>query len=392
MITAKQNISDMKFKTYIRPLAINILITAFPVWLSAQGIHLTAGANMRMTGPVYLVLNNAGFITDGSLKQDLTSVIFTGNATTVQPLLGGSNNIGLHHVTINRPSNDVKLNGNVYIDGTLAMINGNLQLNNYYINLLGTGNISGETSTSCIKGATGGSIHRTVVLNAPQAVNPGNIGIAITSTANLGQTVITRTHTQQQLPDGVSGIQRVFSIVPANNTSLNATLRFYYLDTELAGNNENDLMLWSRADVGNNWLPAGVEYIIPIANYLVKSGIDHFTDFTLAPGTVSELLRVNNNVTAKASATGQPNEFTQTSVRVYPNPLQEQFVVSLASSEEKEYVINLYNQYGQLLQSKKPLCRKGINQIYWNMSDYANGVYFVVFENDGLKSIKVIKQ
>jgi glutamate formiminotransferase len=66
--------------------------------------------------------------------------------------------------------------------------------------------------------------------------------------------------------------------------------------------------------------------------------------------------------------------------------------VSLSSNQEKEYAISLYNQYGQLLASKKTLCRKGINQISWNMNNYSNGVYYLVFENKELENIKIIKQ
>jgi hypothetical protein len=388
----------MELKNYARTVFVNIVAVAFPVWLTAQGIRLTPGSFMIMDGSVKLVLNNAGLITDGGFKQGNSTIIFTGNGPAAKARLGGNQTTAFRHVTINRSLNDVLLNGDIVIQGTLTMIKGNLQLNSRTVDLSSTGDISGESNLSHITGISGGSVRKTAILNAPQAVNPGNIGVALTSAANLGQTVITRGHLQQQLPGVGAGIQRFFIITPTNNVQVNGTLRFYYLDTELAGIDENALNLWSGADAEEgDWLLIGKDSSDTITNKVVKYGLDHFKTFTLAPGTVSQLLRVNN-VTTKASSTDQQQELSnsfsaaQTSVRVYPNPLQEQFVIDFFSNQGKEYVISLYNQNGQLLQSKKALCGVGMNRIHWNMSDYANGVYFVVFENEGLKSIKVIKQ
>ena len=376
----------MKLKNCVRVITIPLLLAVFPVWLCAQGVRLTPGSYMIMDGPVYLVLNNAGLITDGTFKPGTGTIIYTGNATTVQPLLGSSNTTAFNHVTINRPSNDVLLNGDIVIEGTLTMINGNLQLNNNTLNLTSEGIITGESNQSHITGVTGGVVSISAKLDAPQAVNPGNIGVNLTSAANLGETVITRGHVQQTFPNGTQGIQRYFDITPTNNTGLNATLRFFYLDTELANADESTLTGWSGDALKANWLETGKDNNDVTKNWSLISGINTFTRFTLAPAS-GKLLRVNTNT----SSTNSPDK-TAIAVQVYPNPLHEQFIVSLSSNQEKEYVISLYNQYGHLLQSKRTLCRKGMNQISWNMNNYANGVYYLVFENKELENIKVIKQ
>ena len=99
-----------------------------------------------------------------------------------------------------------------------SMIMGNLQLNSYNINLKTTGKIIGETPISCIRGASGGTITAVAKLIAPQAANPGNIGVELTSGATLGATVITRGHLPQSFADGGLGIQRHFTITPTNNS------------------------------------------------------------------------------------------------------------------------------------------------------------------------------
>jgi hypothetical protein len=389
MITANKNIPDMKLKNYIRTVLINIMAAVFPVWLSAQGVYLTPGSNMIMNGSVKLVLNNAGLITDGGFKQGNSTIVFTGSGPTAQSQLGGNNTAAFKHVTINRSLNDVLLINDIFIEGTLTMIKGNLRLNGAKVDLGSTGNISGESNSSHITAINGGVIRKTAILKAPQAVNPGNIGVELTSAANLGQTVIERGHLQQPMPGVGLSIQRYFTIMPTNNVAVNGKLRFYYLDSELAGVNENTLALWSGIDgqEDSEWVLNGKDSSDTVNNIVVKNGLTNFNTFTLAPETTNQLLRVSNTVIPKPVAST-----AQTSAQAYPNPLQEQFVIALVSNQEKEYVISLYNQYGQLLQSKKPLCRPGMNHIVWDMSHYAKGVYLVVFENDGLKSIKVIKQ
>jgi len=70
----------------------------------------------------------------------------------------------------------------------LVLNSGNLELNNHTIDLGATGHIAEERNEARITGISGGIIKATVLLNAPRSVNPGNIGVEITSAANLGLT------------------------------------------------------------------------------------------------------------------------------------------------------------------------------------------------------------
>jgi hypothetical protein len=387
----------MKLIKYVRAATCKWLMVVLPVGVCAQGIHITPGANMVINGPVKLVLKNAGLITNGNFAPGLSTIIFSGDSNTVQSWLGGSAAASFYQIIINRPT-DVMLAGNINIGDTLTMIKGNLQLNNFTIDL--GGSIKGESNLSSVTGTGGGAVRTTAKLNAPHQVNPGNIGIELTSTANLGATVITRRHVQQSLSKGIQSIQRYFQISPTTNASLNATIRFFYLDKELAGANESALTLWKGADLGNYWLVDTKDSIDTKANYIVKTGIDHFTRYTLGPETttVKELPVARKYTTQQVSpADSFRNNVPFTSLKpaaaqVYPNPLHDQFAVVLFTDIENDYVINLYDQFGHLLQRKKAVCRKGMNRLEWNMSNYAKGVYYLVFENRDLQNIKLIKQ
>jgi hypothetical protein len=201
--------------------------------------------------------------------------------------------------------------------------------------------------------------------------------------------VIVRRHIQQPLADGVQSIQRYFQISPANNTQLNATLRFFYLDKELAGANESTLTGWKGADLGNYWLLAGRDSVDVRANYLVKTGIDHFTRYTLGLETATvTMARMSQSDSLRKVSSFRP----ATSMQVYPNPSHDQFILALFSGSGKEYTIGLYNQFGHLLQAKKVQCHAGMNQINWNLSEYAAGVYYLVFAQQGMQNIKLIKK
>lgn len=370
---------------YLRAAIFKCLAVVVPAGVCAQGIHITTGANMVMNGNIKLVLNNAGLITNGEFEAGQSCVILNGTGSA-QSWLGGSAAASFYRIIMNRQA-DVMLQGNITINDTLSMIKGNLQLNNYTLNL--NGFLKGESNKSSVTGTSGGVVRTTAKLKAPHAVNPGNIGVEITSLANLGTTVIVRRHVQQTLTNGAQSIQRYFQISPVNNSQLNATLRFFYLDKELAGTNDSALMLWKGADLGNYWLLNGRDSIDVTANYVVKTGIDHFTRYTLGPETATGVMvRMSQSDSLRSIPSFKP----ATTLQVYPNPLYEQFMLALFSDSEKEYTIGLYDQFGHLLQNKKVRCHSGMNQISWNVNQYAAGIYYLVFENRALPNIKLIKK
>src|SRR5216684_2662093 len=75
-------------------------------------------------------------------------------------------------------------------------------------------------------------------------------------------------------------IQRTFLIQPQNNTALNATLRFYYLDAELNGDNASTLSLWKSSD-GITWMQIGADTRNAVSKYVEKAGIADFSYWTL---------------------------------------------------------------------------------------------------------------
>ncbi|MEO6540569.1 MAG: T9SS type A sorting domain-containing protein, partial [Ferruginibacter sp.] len=154
-------------------------------------------------------------------------------------------------------------------------------LNNYNINLGNTGILIGERSNSRVTGLSGGYIQRTQIIDAGAAINPGNLGIEITSAVNLGNTIVRRGHTKMNsMPAGA--VSRYYDVIPANNSGLAVSIKFNYLDVERGALPENNLMLYSSASAGINWDFLGFSTADMIQNFVTKVELDKLNLFILA--------------------------------------------------------------------------------------------------------------
>jgi hypothetical protein len=252
------------------------------IGINAQGIIIGNGATLNINGAGNLVINNGGLSNAGTFTAGTGTVVLTGTAQPASTSLSGTSPINFYNLSINKTGGSARLLRNTSITNNLLLNNGNIDLNGFDIDLGLTGSLVGESVLSTFVGPTGGSINRTILLNAPINVNPGNLGIEITSAANLGLSVIKRGHTQQVNSSGFS-INRYFDIIPTNNTALNASIKMYYQDTELAGVNENELKLWSKPVAANVlWTLLGANAQDASANWVSKSGLDSLNRYTLA--------------------------------------------------------------------------------------------------------------
>jgi hypothetical protein len=356
-----------KFKNFIG--LVLICLAGMPPGLQAQ-VQSSSGLKLVATGALKLVFDDAELINHGEFTPGNSTVIFKGN---MPARISGSKAVNFHNLAISKTGQDLTLDNDLRISGKLSLEQGNLQLNNRLLDLGYTGNIEGERNEARI---TGGFIRVNALLNAPRAVNPGNIGVEISSAASLGETVITRGHATQFSVDGQPLIQRYYDIKSQNNKNLRASLKFYYLDAELNNGKEDALSVFASSNTNRRWDERGKDNSDLKANYIVKNQLDELHRFTLAGAT--------NKLLAQQSS--------KISVQLFPNPTPGQFMILLNSAEEKESAIMLYDQLGRLLESRKVQFRAGINNITWNISKYANGTYYLSFQNTDLKTVKIMKE
>jgi hypothetical protein len=347
-----------------------LLLLVGALHTQAQQVRISPGLQVVASGSPQLVFQDLGLINDGHFKAANSMVIFTGSLGTLPVSIGGGSSTSFHQLHINQRSGDVQLGNNIRVTGSIHLNNGNLLLNHYTLDLGNSGIIIGERNVSRIMGKSGGAITTTAFLQSPNNVNPGNIGVSITSAANLGKTVITRGFTSPLQGTGASTTYRYFDIVPAFNKNLDATLQFHYLDAELSGN-ENELTLFTTD--GLNWKLSGKDNSNTSGNWLIKGRLGQLNRYTLAGSKAGAL---------HAAKT----------VQLYPNPVRDKFTVILPATQQQEVVLLLMNQSGQVIERRKVNCREGIYTMEWNMDRYAAGNYHLSFEGLHTRAIKIIKE
>ena len=253
-----------------------ILFCLLPYFIQAQ-LNVGNNTNIVISNGANLVINDLSLITGNTSISGDGKVILSGSSTNNTITANSS----INNLSINKIGNaSVKLQNNLNLIGVLELVSGKLDLNGSDLDLGFTGALLGENESNYITGNSG-FIIREATLNAPSLSNPGNIGLTISSSSNLGITTIRRgTHA---LTDGSDfTVKRFFDVIPTNNTNLNASIRFNYLDAELGMLQENQLQLISSENAGTTWNSLTNATINTTNNNAEVSGLSSLNRFSLA--------------------------------------------------------------------------------------------------------------
>jgi hypothetical protein len=240
-------------------------------------IVVQAGSTVNVTGG-FTILNDVDLNCNGQWQSSAGATFFAGNNNTSA---GGSGTIWLWSVQMARSQTvTLTLNAGLQIGNALNFKRGLIDLNGQELQLAATARLNGENDQSRITGLRGGKTVASVTgVNAPSQLDVGNLGAMLTSPVNLGDLTVSRS--QMPVTSGGVGIQRTYLIQPQNNTALDATLRFYYLDAELNGNDATTLDLW-KSDDGIGWTLTGADTQDTADGYVEKAGIADLSYWTLA--------------------------------------------------------------------------------------------------------------
>ncbi len=204
---------------------------------SAQNtLKVQTGAVIKNTGGAIITLQDMNLENDGTISQAPGEGGFRFSGSANNTISGTSTSL-LDIMEIAKTGvAKVNLLQHLNIGSAINFTSGLIDLNGKNILLQPTALLNGESELSRITGTTDEYIELANTLNAPSSVNPGNLGAILTSAANMGSTMIRRGHQSQVNGAGAgNSIFRYYDITPANNTGLNATLRFQYFDAELNG-------------------------------------------------------------------------------------------------------------------------------------------------------------
>src|SRR6185436_12153290 len=253
------------------------------LFLSIQGfgqLNISTGAHWVNSGNVTVNIQNMDIINNGTFTAGNSSIKFTGNQNSS---ISGTGMPLFSIIEIAKTNNTkVLLGRNIGVESSINFISGQLDLNNNNILLDPAANIAGESENNRIIGANGGFVEITQNMNAPASVNAGNLGATVTSSANLGSVTIRRGHQPQSGTGLTNSLNRYYLVTPANNSNLNATLRFRYFDAELNGQNENVLVIYKSNDNGSNWNNISQTTRNINADYVEKTGLSSLSLQTLS--------------------------------------------------------------------------------------------------------------
>lgn len=198
--------------------------------------------------------------------------------------LSGAGKIELGQISICKQSNSLEINTDLTLMDTLFFENGNLKLNSeMQLELLGY--ILGETSSTPITGLGKISFNEEILEGTHEDIN--GVGLTLISYTNMGKTLIEREFKAHYLENGES-INRTYTIEPTSNLNLNVTMHFNYFESELNGNQEDDLMVFKSIDSGNNWSKEG-GVVNTTSNSITLSGINSFSKWTAGLSSINFL-------------------------------------------------------------------------------------------------------
>lgn len=262
-------------------LTILITLLLLPALLPAQMV-IQSGATLKTTGNAVITLQDVSLVNNGTLNQQPGDgqFVFTG---TQNNTLAGTSVTQFDSLRIAKTgAGQIALQRDINVASGIIFSSGNIDMVDKNILLQPTAMLVGESTASRITSTSTGYVTLTQTLNAPVMANPGNLGVILTSTQNLGSTTIRRGHKAQMNGGGAgSSINRYYDIMPANNAAAGAALRLTYFDAELNGLPETDLNLYKSSN-NSNWTSEGYTTRDAVANYVEKTGIAGFSSWTLS--------------------------------------------------------------------------------------------------------------
>jgi hypothetical protein len=244
-------------------------------------LAITPGAQLTISGNARLTLDNTAFINNGNFIAGSSVISFAGNASST---ISGTQLVQFHELEMNKTNNSsVILQQAIGVRERIHFAAGFLDLNGFNADLGTTGRLENEDETTHVTGTKGGEVVISTGLNAPINANPGNLGAVISSSQNLGNVVIRRGHQSQSGTGLINSIFRYYEIVPGNNSNLDASLQISYFNGELNGLDENAFVFF-KTDDGTTWSNEGFTSGNTNGNFIVKTGINSFSRWTLSNG------------------------------------------------------------------------------------------------------------
>ena len=354
---------------------------------SQNVFKISSGTFLRTSEASFIVSENTSLINDGNFQQASGTFKFTGDRDV---FVSGKNASTFARLIMSKAGTaKLKLQQDIAVTGELNFSGGLLDLTDFTIDLGTTGLLTGENEMTHTIGKKG-YIQIISILNAPNNSNPGNLGAIFTSTQNLGSTMVRRGHQLQANLNG-EGVLRYYDVRPANKTGFNTTLRFSYFNSELTGQDENNLTIWQSPD-NSSWTNLGFTTRNITTNYVEESIVSGISRNDGSPRFIYCI--AGDDITVRAKTTNNSNHHVKDNWNVWPNPVTENLWININSSEESKATIKVVDDKGTLISVQQNNLSSGNNLLNVDMKKMAAGTYLIVANwanNRMQKTMKVVK-
>ncbi|MEQ8363364.1 MAG: PKD domain-containing protein [Cyclobacteriaceae bacterium] len=248
-----------------------------------NGNYISNPTSPSATSDPQIWLNSPLFITGNIVNNGVQNIIDENNSSSFLQLNGsgnsdleGASSLILNELRVNKTGN-VIVKRNISVLSNLQLVSGNVDLQNYEIDLGQFGALNGEDDTKRVFTLGSGTIRHTLSMGPSIGDNPGGLGLQTQGIPFAGR-VISRGHLPQ--PNAGDGsIQRYYDIDIDPGDEI-TQIRFNYFTPELNGITEADLSLYISYNNGSSWEKIGGTVDLA-SNFVAISGLSITNDFRI---------------------------------------------------------------------------------------------------------------
>lgn len=332
--------------------------------LWAQGSFYNQDAHIVCEGSPLIVLQDMHLQNEGIFEEDESNIFLKNEHPTS---IESDFFFPFHNMMVFSDAS-VQMDYHIDIRNELRLAKGIFHLGNSILSFDPEAKLLFESESNYVTSDVDGYMTIGEVIQPLNFHNPGNFGVVfISSGADLDFTEVRRGHIQHFLPSGNS-IQRWYQIIPNNNEQLFAYLRFHYLDQELDGNDEDELIVWRSDDHGETWIPRE-----PINRDIDENWIEIFEANDLAMYTFGPA----GGIGLQSNVTQQANSSSLIHLSAFPNPTTDIVNIRIESEQNLATAIHITDAKGQLIHQNQYELKKGWNEYPFNVQNYPSGTYFI---------------
>ncbi|MEZ4775968.1 MAG: T9SS type A sorting domain-containing protein [Bacteroidia bacterium] len=285
------------------------------------------------------------------------SIHLTGDS--LQEIMGWGDPI-FPTIVIDKPSGHAFLHHHITMKDGLFMVSGILETDTAYV-LLSESGIIQETETAYIKGKV--AALRTIGNGATREFGGMGLKIKVSAGSSMGETLVVRTTGSAYEP---GQIDRYFEVFPTYNSNLDATVEFTYMEHEISGAEEEDLVMETKT--GQNYFETLGGRVLTNSNIVRKTRINEF-------GVIAV-------------------RATSLAVNAYPSPFFDgNLTIDYVVAETQVVDIRIMDIAGRTFVKQRVLAEAGKNQFVVSDVNLAAGIYFVrVGGNSQSGYAKIVKR